>query len=308
VLRETYKKKIVLLGDSGVGKTSLIRRFVEGSFDEKYILTIGTNVMRKSIEYDDIHQSKIRMELIIWDVLGQEGFERVKNQAYRGAEGAFLVGDLTRPDSIRNTLVWADAVRSIAGHIPLIILGNKVDLIDEPTESLDTLKDTARSLSVKYYLTSAKTGLDVEEAFRSLGREIHLRSSARRVGSVPRLNPKIVADVIIDTFCLVHGGYEEAMPLVQSAFNERNADIRKLTIDNLREVVSSLESKVKLHEHERESYNSFLTELNRQMKEGIALPDTEPVPASIKEVLSSHLKTAIETGNLDLSEEWVLKE
>ena len=308
MLRETYKKKIVLLGDAAVGKTSLMRRFVEGTFDEKYVITIGANVMRKSIEYDDLHQSLIRMELIIWDVLGQEGFERVKNQAYRGAEGAFLVCDLTRPATIKNTLVWADAVRSIAGHLPMILLGNKMDLIDESSDSLRILEETAHSLSVKHYLTSAKTGVNVEEAFRSLGREMYLRTVTTRVGPVPRLNAKIVADVIIDTFCVLHGGYEEAMPVIHGAFAEKNIDIRNLTIDSLKELVSTLESKVPLHDHERECYDSFLKELERQIQKGISLPEGEILPSPAKEELTQHLKKAIETGKIDLLDAWVLKE
>ena len=160
------KRKVVLLGDAAVGKTSLVRRFVFNAFDDKYIMTIGTKVSKKVINIT-WEGMDVRLNFIIWDVLGQQGFTQVQETAFRGSDGALLVCDLTRKNTLYNiSHYWLPVLERVAG-VPSILLANKSDLKnwDFSHEELDNF---AKGIGVPYLLTSAKTGENVEEAFKKL--------------------------------------------------------------------------------------------------------------------------------------------
>ena len=122
------KKKLCVVGDEAVGKTSLIRRFVVDKFDDKYIVTIGTKTSKKtlSIRSDD---SNINLNLMIWDILGQRQFSRLKESAFRGTNGAFIVLDLTRRETLYSFDSWLQSLQNVAGEIPVVVLANKSDLV-----------------------------------------------------------------------------------------------------------------------------------------------------------------------------------
>src|SRR5512136_294554 len=110
-------KKVVLLGDGGVGKTSLIARYVVNKFDDKYIATIGTKVSRKDIQIvkPDLI---INLRIMIWDILGQKEYSKIRSASLSGAQGLILVGDLTRPDTIKSLKdFWLKEVNAIVGKI-----------------------------------------------------------------------------------------------------------------------------------------------------------------------------------------------
>ena len=307
-LDEIFKKKIVLLGDAAVGKSSLVQRFVQGFFDDRYIATIGTNVNRKTVEFERLGAGKVRMEFIIWDVLGQKGFERVKTQAYRGAEGALLVCDLSRPATIDSLRSWAAAMTPVSGQVPMIILANKLDLVEPDDKHIHKAAEVARSMGHRHFLTSAKSGVNVEEAFRALGRAIYSGQKETVVGAVPKLNPKVVADIVMDSFCELHGGYEMAMPLVQKAFTEALVDVTDIKSEGLRQVVKVLERRADLAPHELEAYRSFINELERQLREGTALGEEAELPEDRKEALTSFLVDAAQHGDFDLERAWIFDE
>lgn len=195
--------KILLLGDGAVGKTSLVRRFVEQRFDESYKMTIGVNVKKRELEEMD-------MTMMIWDIYGQQLNRELHSTNYSGADGALIVYDLIRYQTFESLDGWLDNVFSVTGNIPFVVLGNKYDLIqgfeksgedktfdeyveenhlemieshqrlygEDPEFSRVPIKDLEEwvedkedrtDLRFSYYLTSAKTGENVEEAFRSLG-------------------------------------------------------------------------------------------------------------------------------------------
>ena len=163
-------KKICLLGDAAVGKTSLIRRYVYSSFDDKYITTIGTKVTKKSLVFKHPSQDmKVRISLLIWDILGQKEYSRLHPVYYQGAEGGLVVSDGTRPTTIKSLEEWATNFQRTVGEVPLVFLINKADLID--TNSFDTSE--AERIAAKFggrvYMTSAKTGDNVERSFLELG-------------------------------------------------------------------------------------------------------------------------------------------
>ncbi len=160
-------KKICLIGDPSVGKTSLVRRFVFSAYDDKYISTIGTKVMKKEVPLEDA-ELDATVRLMIWDIAGQHSYQFVKKAYYDGAEAALLVSDLTRRETLESFDNWVTSVHGITGKIPMIMLGNKCDMTEKAQFSLADLQSIGSKYNCPCFLTSAKTGANVEESFKSL--------------------------------------------------------------------------------------------------------------------------------------------
>jgi small GTP-binding protein len=167
---ESRKLKICLIGDVGVGKTSLIRRYVLDVFDDKYIATIGTKVTKKEIEIKDPKTgAPQRIVLLIWDIMGQPSFREVLREAYfYGVEGAIAVCDVTSKESLGELRYWIKAMTATTGKVPIVFLGNKCDLRDETRVPYQDIEVFAKKHESPAMLTSAKTGYNVEQAFISL--------------------------------------------------------------------------------------------------------------------------------------------
>ena len=152
-------KKICLLGNPAVGKTSLIRAFVYETFEDEYISTIGSKVSKKEVEFFDEESKKYyEVSLIIWDIAGQQTFKHVKQAYYRGAKGALVVADVTRVTTLQSIEDWIKSLVEVVGDVPLMILLNKTDLIDQIKFSLADVQDLAAKYKAKSLLCSAKTG------------------------------------------------------------------------------------------------------------------------------------------------------
>lgn len=274
------KKKICLIGDAGVGKTSLIRKYVYDVFDDKYIATIGTKVTNKEIKFEKPDEDTvIYVKLMIWDILGQASFVSVKKSAFRGASGGLLVCDVTDNETLKHINDWANAFLAVAGDVPLVLLANKCDLISD-TFDLEALKTVASGLGIPYYLTSAKTGKNVEESFFVLA-ELLITTPEPKKPKLPReppppeAPPKLtvhtVMDKIIDDFCTKHGGHEQAMPIIQHLFKKCGVDINNPKIDSLREVVDNLGTIAELYgtpeeaEAEKRKYHTLLDQLEQEI-------------------------------------------
>jgi small GTP-binding protein len=167
---DVRKLKICLIGDVGVGKTSLIRRYVLDVFDDKYIATIGTKVTKKEIEVKDPRTgAPQKIMLLVWDIMGQPSFREVLREAYfYGAEGALAVCDVTSKESLGELRYWVKAMSATTGKIPIVFLGNKCDLRDETRVPYQDLDVFAKKHDSPALLTSAKTGYNVEQAFITL--------------------------------------------------------------------------------------------------------------------------------------------
>lgn len=162
-----FTKKICLLGDFSVGKTSLARRFVENRFDESYISTIGVRVSRKIITLPP-PTSKL-LTMLVWDTSGSEPFTNIVLNYYRGASGALLVCDLTRDDTLGSLRNYATVFHQVNPGVPLVFIGNKLDLQSMRLIADEQLADSASHYQASYVLTSALTGAGVEQAFQNLG-------------------------------------------------------------------------------------------------------------------------------------------
>ncbi len=161
-------KKVCLLGDYGVGKTSLVRRFVYNMFDDRYLSTIGVKVSRKVIALprgNDIAE----LTLMLWDLAGSEEFDSVRASYLRGANGAIVVCDLTRPPTLESVAKYAAELRQTNSAARLIIAANKGDLTEKHQLTVEQVSAWATALRAAYYVTSAKTGTNVETIFRQLG-------------------------------------------------------------------------------------------------------------------------------------------
>lgn len=148
-----------------MGKTSLVRRFVFDVFDDKYIQTFGTKVSKKSMTVEGE-----TMDLLLWDILGQKTHEALHEAYYKGAAGALAVCDFTRPETMKSLKGWLGSFRSVVGNRPVLILGNKSDLQKE--FAFKDLKEFAMSMGCEALETSAKTGLNVENAFATIGKRL----------------------------------------------------------------------------------------------------------------------------------------
>jgi len=164
-----YLFKILLIGDSGVGKSCLLLRFADDNFfAESYISTIGVDFKIKTVEIDGI-----TVKLQIWDTTGQERFRTITSSYYRGAHGILVVYDTTDVTSFSNLKQWLGEIsRYACESVDKCILGNKCDLKEQRTVEYSTGKEFADSYDIPFLETSAKTGVNVENAFITCARNI----------------------------------------------------------------------------------------------------------------------------------------
>lgn len=160
-------KKVCLLGDKQVGKTSLVRRLVYQRFDERYLSTLGVHVARSSLSLPTA--SAAELILILWDAAGEDDIEQMQGGFLRGAAGAVLVCDLTRPSTLAAIGPYASRLRSFSPGAQLIIAANKRDAPGQQLARAQ-IEEFAGLLHAPFYLTSAKTGGDVHALFHHLGR------------------------------------------------------------------------------------------------------------------------------------------
>ncbi len=169
-MAEFWRIKVCLVGDNGVGKTSIMRRYVLNEFDERYTATLGARAMKREVQ---IRSQKTGREvtfiLTIFDIMGSRTFREVLQEAYfTGTQGILAVCDITRPATLEGLRQWIEAVDKVAGSVPLVIMGNKADLVDQAKVTQAQLEATAGEFDSPALLTSAKTGQNVEEAVKAL--------------------------------------------------------------------------------------------------------------------------------------------
>lgn len=163
-----FTKKVCLLGDFSVGKTSLVRRFVEGRFDERYLSSIGVKVDRKVLHLPAA-DGEVVLTLMLWDLAGGPDRGPVVPSYYRGAAGAVIACDLTRSETLSAVNSYAERFLTANPRAHLVLAANKVDLVEECCLGDEDLAALSSTLGAPLFLTSAKTGEKVEAMFQQLG-------------------------------------------------------------------------------------------------------------------------------------------
>ncbi|MFX1236653.1 MAG: GTP-binding protein [Promethearchaeota archaeon] len=161
--------KIIVIGEPATGKTSLVKKYISGHFSQDYRASIGTNMYIKKVKLDSGDDAKIQL----WDIAGQEKWIKMRHVYYRGAQGALVLGDLTREKSFYQIeSFWREDLLKYCPNIPIILIGNKNDLKMETTkEKVESVGKKLGAVSVIY--TSAKTGDNVKQAFKTISEIVY---------------------------------------------------------------------------------------------------------------------------------------
>lgn len=175
----SYRGKVILCGDAGVGKSCLLSRYVDDLFSEEYIPTIGANFLVKEIDLSIILEKvvidnpKLRediegFKLYFWDIGGQHDKLFSTEYYFDQAVGALIIYDILNRESFENISFWIQKVKELSGDIPYIILGNKIDMRSERVVLLEEAEEKAKDFGVHYIETSARKGVNVTKAFEKL--------------------------------------------------------------------------------------------------------------------------------------------
>ena len=163
-----FQYKLLFLGDTSVGKTSLLIRYTDNKFEDGSVPTLGVDVRYK---YVSLENKKIRLD--IWDTAGQERFKNITKNYFRGANGIIFVCDVTNKETFDKLKSWLnDAQGNVSPETEMIVVGNKIDLKEKRQVKLELLKEFGEKHNIDVFETSAKTGEGVEEIFIELTKKL----------------------------------------------------------------------------------------------------------------------------------------
>ena len=155
--------KLLLLGDSSVGKTCIINKYIFNKFEESHLSTLGIDYMDKLVEYKNY-----KIKLQIWDTSGEEKYRSITKNFYKNADGLFVIFDLTNEDSFNHVKNWINEAKDNKSDIKMILIGNKSDSEDERKVDKDRALKFSEENNLQYFETSAKNGLNIEESFNAI--------------------------------------------------------------------------------------------------------------------------------------------
>jgi len=182
-IHKKFRFKVTIVGDGAVGKTSLIQKFTNDTFKTEYIKTIGAqfSVYDKKIEGDKI-------KLLFWDIAGQDNFNFLKPSFFKESKAAIIVYSLEenklgeesfKHESFKHVHNWDNDIREYCGKVPVVIIGNKVDLVEEKILDTSAIEKIVKEKNyLGYFITSAKTGQGVIEAFNAIINELYVKDKA----------------------------------------------------------------------------------------------------------------------------------
>lgn len=183
-----YLFKLLLIGDSGVGKSSLLLRFSDDAYELNYSSTIGVDFKIRTIELDGK-----QIKLQIWDTAGQERFRTITSSYYRGAHGIIIVYDVTDQESFDSVKNWLGEIdRNASEGVHKLLVGNKSDMANKKAVDYGTAKEFAGGLEMPFLETSAKNSSNVEEAFLAMTAEIkNAQDSGSKLGGKRSGRPSV---------------------------------------------------------------------------------------------------------------------
>jgi small GTP-binding protein len=252
-----YIKKLALVGDSSVGKTSLIRRFVIDVFDDKYIATIGAKVSKKDVEYK-LPDKTVYLTLMLWDILGQKDYKKMRVQGLSGAHGVVMICDLSRPETIKSSEeFWLPEIVETCPNVPIVLVGNKLDVAQPgAVEALRTLSTKAE---MPFTVSSARTGENVEECFRKAGELMLAGELAEKRPSTEMSAASLAAavDDVVSDFCEQYGDTSKAMEHIEREFTKARVDVNAPTKESLLMAIEYLS------DLERDIHGRDVSEVNK---------------------------------------------
>ena len=220
-------KKVILMGDGKVGKTAVVRQFVDRDFLEEYTPGTGMTVHSKNLQlaYPNL---VINLKLSIYDMCGQKEYSRIRDAGATGADGLVMVGDLTRPETISSIdEFWLKEAKKTIGDLPTAYLGNKLDLVTRGCPTAKFLEESGARMGAPVFLSSAKTGKNIDHVFHQLGEmlvsDLIASAKAPRKGKPITLTDAL--DYIIEDFCAQHGDMEKAMAIAQNQLSGAKVDM-----------------------------------------------------------------------------------
>jgi len=161
--------KLLLIGDSGVGKSSLLLRFADNTFTESFISTIGVDFKIRTL---NIGGNTVKLQ--IWDTAGQERFRTITSSYYRGAHGIIVVYDVTNPETFNNVQKWLQEIERYAcDNVQKMLVGNKADLTSERKVTAEEGSDLAQQMGLEFLEASAKNATNVEQSFTQIANLIY---------------------------------------------------------------------------------------------------------------------------------------
>jgi small GTP-binding protein len=246
-------KKMCVIGEAAVGKTSLIRRFVLDKFDDRYIPTLGMKTTAKELQFT-MGEEEVRLRLQIWDVIGLRCFSKLQKKTYESSNAAFFVLDITRPGTLYSFENWLSSLYKVAGEIPVMVLANKNDLKAEIKKR--EIEKIAMDYGFLYYLTSAKTGENVDEAFNTLGKLMIKPWEGLKTMALPEmpetmeLEPELepgrklsifeVEDIIMARYCDLLEDSDFAMAIMKEQFKRAGLNYMTPTVQDLKRAIDYL--------------------------------------------------------------------
>jgi len=267
---EEVLKKVVLLGDSAVGKTSLMNRFVQNAFSDSYISTVGAKVSKKVVNIG-LGKQDYAVSFMLWDIIGSEGYKSTQSRHIAGLNGAIVVADLSRPETIKKLEeYWIPLLSQTTADVmpPILFVGNKLDLVEQndADKALREFKDLDARVRPEsaidrymildpYIVTSAKTGQGVEEGFRSLaimmvmdheGYDPPLNRQMEEViaetiyESDERKTARSVLDMIVADFPFVVQSSDVSRMILQDCFGRSTMSKDRPTPKGIRDIIDCL--------------------------------------------------------------------
>ena len=163
--KKEFLYKILLLGDSSVGKTCFLMRYVDNTFQEIHMSTIGLDYKLKTVQLEDGKMVKIQ----IWDTAGQDRFRSITKNYYKGAHGIVLIYDVTNKKSFENVSNWINQIREeVSDKVTIVLVGNKIDEEEKRVVTTEQGKKMADDFKLMFFECSAKTGVNIDSTFNEL--------------------------------------------------------------------------------------------------------------------------------------------